>query len=432
MKSFDYEPVFNKTVLENGVRVITESHPFCRGVCAGITLDLGTRDEPDDMSGAAHFVEHMVFKGTETRDAYQISRSLEAVGGELNAYTSREQTCFHSISLKEHLPLALDVLTDLMSNATFDVGDVKKERDVITQEIRMSSDQTDDYIYDVFFENVYKGHPLSRSILGTPKTLGAMSRGKIFDFYNRRYHGQNMIVSVAGSVDHSEVVDLVRRTLSLRRKPFQAPPRRRPVFSTFAKAINRPGEQSHLLLGLPSCGVRDPLRFASYIFNAALGGGMTSKLYQKVREQAGLAYSVFSHTQPFDECGLLLLYAGTSNAHLNKVLGTFFRELERFYKKGLSVSEVEFFKRQVIGGYILESDDLENRMNSLAFSESAFGENRTVEQVIREIEKVTPDHVLAYIRKYCDLNRLGLLAMGDLNEVRTEKELKKHLSARKR
>ncbi len=427
MKSFEYEPLFKKTILDNGVRVITEHHPFCRGVSAGITLDLGTRDEPDAMSGAAHFVEHLVFKGTETRDAYEIVKSLEAVGGELNAYTTREQTCFHSTSLKEHLPLALDVLTDLMSNATFDVGDVKKEREVIIQEIKMSADQTDDYIYDVFFANVYKGHDLARSILGTPKTLSQMTRGKIFDFYNRRYHGQNMIVSVAGHVDHDSVVDIIQRTLSLRRKPFQAAVRKRPQFTNFAKAIARPGEQVHFLMATPSCSVKDNLRFASYIVNAALGGGMTSRLYQKVREQAGLSYSVFSHIQPFADSGLMMLYAGTSAQHLKKVMGIILKEMERFYKKGLSVNEIEFFKRQVIGGYILECDDLENRMNSIAFSEMTFGENRTVDYVIQEIEKVTPEQIHTYVKRYFDLNKLGLLVMGDCNEERVTRELKKYM-----
>ena len=427
MKSFEYEPVFKKTILDNGVRVVTEHHPYCRGVSAGITLDLGTRDEPAEMSGAAHFVEHLVFKGTETRDAYEIVKSLEAVGGELNAYTTREQTCFHSTSLKEHLPLALDVLTDLMSNATFDVGDVKKEREVIIQEIKMSSDQTDDYIYDVFFANVYKNNDLSRSILGTPKTLNSMSRSKIFDFYNRRYHGHNMIVSVAGHVEHEFVVDLVRRTLSLRRKPFQAPLRKSPQFTNFAKAITRPGEQVHFLMSTPSCGVKDPLRFASYIVNAALGGGMTSRLYQKVREQAGLSYSVFSHIQPFADTGLMMLYAGTSAEHLKKVMSIILKEVERFYKKGLTVSELDFFKRQVIGGYILESDDLENRMNSIAFSEMTFGENRSVDYVIQEIEKVTPDQIQTYVKRYFDLNKLGLLVMGDCNEDRVTRELKKYI-----
>ena len=187
MRAFEFEPVFNKTVLDNGVRVITEHHPSSRLVCAGVFVDLGTRDEPDDMVGAAHFVEHMVFKGTETRDAYEISKSLEAVGGDLNAYTSREQTCFHATALKEHLPLCLDVLTDLMCNAQFDQQDFRKEREVILQEINMSNEQAEDAIFDMSFELSFKGHELGRAILGSEKTLQSITRKKLFDFLVKKF-----------------------------------------------------------------------------------------------------------------------------------------------------------------------------------------------------------------------------------------------------
>lgn len=428
MKTFEYEPIFNKTVLENGVRVLTEHHPYSRGVTSGIMLDLGTRDEPADMSGAAHFVEHMVFKGTETRDAYEIVKSLEAVGGDLNAYTTREQTCFHSTTLKEHLPLALDVLTDLMSNATFDPADLKKEREVILQEIKMAGDQVDEHIYDVFFENIYKGSDLARSILGTPKTLAGISRSKIFDFYSRRYHGQNMIVSVAGHVDHEEVVGLIRRTLRARKKTFTPAPRKRPTFKSFAKAINKPGEQVHFLMGTPSCSMKDELRYAAYIVNAAIGGGMTSRLYQKVREKAGLSYSVYSHIQPFSDSGLFMLYAGTSSQNLSKVKGIILKELESVYKKGLSANELEFFKRQIMGSYILECDDVDSRMNSIAMNEIAFGQSRQVDNTLRDLEAVTIEDVHTYVKRYLDLEKLGLLVMGDCNEDKVSRELEKHLS----
>ncbi len=428
MKTFEYEPIFNKTVLDNGVRIVTEHHPYCRGVTSGIMLDLGTRDEPEDISGAAHFVEHMVFKGTETRDAYEIVKSLEAVGGDLNAYTTREQTCFHSTTLKEHLPLALDVLTDLMSNATFDLNDLKKEREVIIQEIKMAGDQVDEHIYDVFFENVYKGSDIARSILGTQKTLSQITRGKIYDFYSRRYHGQNMIVSVAGHVDHAQVVDVISRTLRARKKTFTHGPRKRPVFKSFAKAYNRPGEQVHFLMATPSCSIKDELRYAAYIVNAAVGGGMTSRLYQKVREKAGLSYSVYSHLQPFDDCGLFMLYAGTSSQHLSKVKGIILKELETLFKKGLSASELDFFKRQVMGSYILECDDVDNRMNSIALNEITFGQPRQVDNTLRDLEAVSQEDVHTFVKRYFDLEKLGLLVMGDCNEDKVTRELEKHIS----
>jgi len=428
LKAFEYEPVYKKTILDNGVRILTEHHPSSRSVCAGIFVNLGTRDEPDDIVGAAHFIEHMVFKGTETRDAYEIARSLEAVGGELNAYTTREQTCFHATCLKEHLPLSLDVLSDLMSNAQFDANDFKKERDVILQEINMSADQHDDYIFDMAFEASFKGHELGRSILGTAKSLSTITRKKLVDFYNRRYQGPNMIVCVAGHVHHEEVVDMMARTLSLRRRPFQPPPRKKPTFKPFLKVLSKPAEQEHVLLALPSVSLRDKIRFESYIANTALGGSMTSRLYQRIREKQGLAYTVYSYIQPFSDSGLQMVYAGTSAKSLKKVLDSVVKEFTHLSKKGLSKSELEYYKRQVIGSLVLECDDIENRMNSLGYSEMAHGEYRSVDHAITDLQNVTVDSMNAYLKKYFDISRPGAIVVGNVNEARTEALIKSALS----
>ncbi len=419
MKAFEFEPLYNKTVLENGVRIITEHHPSSRAVCAGIFVDQGTRDEPEDIIGAAHFVEHMVFKGTETRDAYEIARSLEAVGGDLNAYTTREQTCFHATSLREHLPFSLDVLSDLMSNSQFETNDFKKERDVIIQEIHMSTDEYDDFIFDLAFENAFKGHELGRSILGTPKTLQQITRRKLIDFYTRRYQGHNMLVCVAGHVNHEEVVRLMSRTLNLRRRPFQAPPRKRPVYRSFQKVLSRPSEQLHVLVTLPSVSVRDRNRFESYLANAALGGGMTSRLYQKVREKMGIAYTVYSYLQPFYDTGIQTIYAATATKNMRRMFGVIVREIESLARKGLSRAELDYYRTQVIGSLVLESDDIENRMNSIGYSEMIFGENHTVDQTIQELQKVTVDSLNLYLKKYFDIRRAGAILIGDINEDRT-------------
>ncbi len=418
MKAFEFEPLYNKTVLDNGVRIITEHHPSSRAVCAGIFVDQGTRDEPEDIIGAAHFVEHMVFKGTETRDAYEIARSLEAVGGELNAYTTREQTCFHAIGLREHLPLSLDVLSDLMSNAQFETNDFKKERDVIIQEIHMSQDEYDDCIFDLAFENAYKGHELGRSILGTPKSLEHITRRKLMDFYTRRYQGHNMLVCVSGHVNHEEVVQLMSRTLNLRRRHFQAPPRRRPLFRPFQKVLSRPSEQLHVLVALPSVSVRDRQRFESYLANAALGGGMTSRLYQKVREKLGIAYTVYSYLQPFYDTGIQTVYSATSPRHMKRILSVIVREIESLARRGLSRAELDYYRTQVIGSLVLESDDIDNRMNAIGYSEMIFGEYRTVDQTIQELQKVTVESLNAYLKKYFDISRAGAILIGDLNEDR--------------
>lgn len=424
MKAFEVDPIFQKTVLSNGVRILTEHHPSCRSVSAGIFVDMGTRDEPEDMVGAAHFIEHMVFKGTETRDAYEIAKSLEAVGGDLNAYTSREQTCFHSTSLKEHLPLSLDVLTDLMSNAQFDVVDLRRERDVVLQEISMTAEQIDEYIFDIAFENAFRGHELGRSILGTPQTLKGMTRKKVLDFYNRRYQGENMIVCVAGHVVHQEVVDMVQRTLSFRRKPFHAPARKKPTPKTFTKVINKTSEQEHVLVTMPAISVRDKTRFDGYIVNAALGGGMTSRLYQKIRENKGYAYTIYSYLQSFSDSGLQMIYAATSGKHLQSVLAAIAKEVVLMQKRGLTKSELEYYKRQVIGSLILESDDIENRMNSIGYNEMVLGGQRTVDMTIQDLESVTVDSVNQYLKKHFDVSRAGVIVVGSSHEDRLKKYIR--------
>ncbi len=427
MKAFEFEPLFNKSILDNGVRILTEHHPSSRAVCAGIFVDQGTRDEPEDIIGAAHFVEHMVFKGTETRDAYEIARSLEAVGGELNAYTTREQTCFHATSLREHLTLSLDVLSDLMSNAQFETNDFKKERDVIIQEIHMSQDEYDDYIFDLVFENAYKGHELGRSILGTPKTLEQITRRKLMDFYTRRYQGHNMLVCVAGHVNHEEVVQLMSRTLNLRRRTVLAPPRKRPAYRTFQKVLSRSSEQLHVLVALPSVSVKDKQRFESYLANAALGGGMTSRLYQKVREKLGIAYTVYSYLQPFYDTGIQTIYSATSPRHMKRILSVIFREIESLARRGLTRAELDYYRTQVIGGLVLESDDIDNRMNAIGYSEMIFGENRTVDQTIQELQKVTVESMNAYLKKHFDIQRASAILIGDINEDRASNYLTRSL-----
>lgn len=422
------ESSFRKTVLSNGIRVLTESHPLTRTACSGIFVDLGTRDEPEGLEGAAHFVEHLVFKGTRRRSAYQIARTLEAVGGDLNAFTTRENTCFHATTLSEDVHLAMDVLSDLVSGARFTPLDFEKERQVIHQEIDMSMDNLEEYIFDLYFEEAYRGHSLGRSILGTPKSLMGMSRRSLLEFYQRRYQGRDLIVSVAGSVDHDDVVERVESILGRsRRRPPPRPARTKPKARGFIRALQRPSEQVHILLGLPSCPFRDSHRFESYIVNALLGGGMTSRLYRKVRESRGLAYSVYSYLHSFTDSGLLMVYVGTSPENLQKVIRILKSELESLKEKGIKRSELNLYERQVKGGIIMGAEDMENRMNSLAVNDMVFGHYRSVERVLSDISEISLDSVNKYIDRYFDLSKMGVLVVGDVDAAKTEKWLRQEL-----
>ncbi|MCB0364372.1 MAG: insulinase family protein [Bdellovibrionaceae bacterium] len=417
MTAFDFQPVFKKTTLDNGVRVVTEHHPFSRATSAAVYVDLGTRDEPKHLNGAAHFVEHLVFKGTKERSAFEIAKSLEAVGGELNAYTSREYTCFHATSLREHMSLSLDVLVDLATQAVFAEEEFGKEREVIEQEIDMSADLLEEYIFDLYFEHAYKGHSLGLPILGTRQSLHSMTRNSLFDFYDSRYGGKNLLVSVAGDVDHDRVLELVEKSLSQTRSKVETPKRDIPRVEPFSSVIHRPSEQIHLLAGMPSGSFVDPRRFEAYIVNALLGGGMTSRLYQKVREEQGLVYSIYSYLHTFTDSGLIMVYAGTSAKNAPVVLQNMAEEMKRLRKEGMTQEDLDFFKTQVKGTILLGADDIENRMNSIAVNEMIFQRYRPVEEIVEEIDRISVDSIREYIDDNFKPENRGVMVMGDVDEA---------------
>ncbi len=421
------EPLFKKTQLENGVRVLTESHPLNRAVCAGVFVDRGTRDEPEGLYGAAHFIEHLVFKGTRDRSGFEIAKSLEAVGGDLNAYTTREYTCFHTMSLSEHLGVSLDVLSDLVTNGLMREKDFENERKVILSEADMSREQLDDWIFDLLFEGCYRGHPLGRSILGDRESLLNMSRLRLKKYYADVYRGGHVIVAVAGNVQHDAVVEQVRQcmTLNVSHKKDPSVPRTQPQERNFRKMITKPAELAHILMSWPACSYTEDLRFEGYIVNAALGGGMTSRMYQSLREERGLTYSVYSALQSFTDCGLLTIYAATARSKTAEALRLLKSEVELMVEKGVQESELHFYKTQIKGQILLGADDMENRMNSLGVNEMIFGTYRPVDQVIAEIEAVSLQSVRKYLDRFLKSCDLKAILLGDVATKSIENQLSK-------
>ena len=423
MKAFDHPPEFKKSTLSHGVRLLTEHHKYSRSTSMGMFIDLGTRDEPEGLIGIAHFVEHILFKGTKTRNAYDIVKALEAVGGEINAFTSRENTCFHTSTLREDLGLSIDILSDIISNSQFTEDDFRKEREVVLQEIDMSVDQLDEYIFDLYFQKAFQGNNLSHPILGTPESLQALTPENVRHFYRSRYGGPNLIISVAGHVSHQEVLEDIQKRLP-HTPPHTSHPfereatshRLRPEFHAFKEFIHRPSEQVHTLIGLPSSSYKDNTRFESYIVNALLGGGMTSRLYQKIREQKGLAYSVYSYLHSFSDSGLIMVYTATSEEHVLQVMDLIKQEMTLLKKEGVCQEALDFFKKQVIGNIVLGADDVDNRMNSLAVNEMIFGEYRSVDKVIAEVERVSIESIQKYLEQYFDLDKLGIMLMGPVDK----------------
>lgn len=411
---------FKKSELSNGIRVVSELHPGSRAVSISIWVLTGTRDESPEVAGISHLLEHLVFKGTKTRSAYQIAKSLEALGGELNAYTTREYTCYHALVLKDHWEKALDVLSDLVSNMHLNKKEFELEKSVILQEIAMSEDSHEDLIYDFFYEQVYGAHPLGRTILGTPKSIAMMKQSQVMNYYKKTYSGKNIIVSAAGCLDHDDLMAGIEKRLGPKKKLALKNTRKIPKWLKRRHVVEKQAEQVHMLLGFPTASFQDEYRFEAVITNTLLGGGMTSKLYQSVREKRGLVYTIHSSLNTHIDSGMLTIYAGTEVKNARKVGDLISKEFQKLRKQGVSKHDVEMFKTQVIGSILLSSDDIENRMTSLAVNEIVFGHYRSVESVIEEIKEVSFDSVNHYIRNEIDLNKTsGVLLGPDVDNLKS-------------
>lgn len=403
---------FKKTDLKNGIRVVSELHSESRAVSIGIWVTTGTRDEKSDEAGISHFLEHLVFKGTKTRSAFQIAKSLEALGGELNAFTTREYTCYHALMLKDHWLKGMDVLSDLVSNMHMTRADFALEKSVILQEIAMGDDNLEELAYDIYLEEALPKHPLGRPILGNVASVSKMTQKKIQSYYKEKYSGQNIIVSAAGNIDHQELVDAVEKYLGAKTKRRFYQNRTRPKARVFRRVLEKPSEQLHVLLGLPCATFKDKNRFEAFIVNALLGGGMTSKLYQSVREKRGLVYSIYSTLNTFDDFGMINIYSSCDPKNMKAVVKNISSELKRVRKQGVTDSDLEMFKTQVNGSVLLGADDIENRMQSIAVNEMVFKKYKPVDAIVDEINSVTSKSVHQFIDKYMDLDQVSALLIG--------------------
>ncbi|MCB0378853.1 MAG: insulinase family protein [Bdellovibrionales bacterium] len=405
---------FKKTVLDNGIRVLSEDHADSRCVVVGYWIESGTRYESPQQVGISHLLEHMVFKGTEKYSAFELARCLEAVGGDINAFTAREHTCFHTTSLSEHMDMSVDVLSQLTAFAKFEPAELEKEKRVVQQEILMAADDLEEYAYDLFFEKVYPNHPLGYQILGSLDSVGGMAIDDIQKYYDQHFQPQKLIVTAAGCVDHQELVRAVESHLAGKSWSQEVPPQALPApdLTTVRGLHVKDCEQYHILAGFPSCAYADENRFNGFVLNTTLGGGMTSKLYQRIREEKGLVYSIFSMLNTFTDSGLHTIYAGTERNHVEEVIDLILKELREIKMKGITEEEVQLYKTQAKGQIIIASEDIDSRMNSLAVNEMVFGKYREVDEVIADIEKVNRDSVMDYIQQKLDIDKMSLFVLG--------------------
>jgi predicted Zn-dependent peptidase len=389
--------VIRRTVLPGGLRVVTEQVPGARSAAVGVWVGVGARDETPALSGASHFLEHLLFKGTGTRSALDIAVAVDNVGGDLNAFTSREHTCYYAHVLGEDLPMAVELVCDVVTDAVIAPPDVESERGVILEEIAMRDDDPSDLVGDLFGEALFGSTPLGRPVIGDIATIETLRRDQIAGYYKRRYKPDNMVVAVAGAVDHTEVVRRVRTAFGSRldsdatpvppragTKPGRAPVRRIAV-------TDRPTEQANLVLGMSGLARGDDRRYALGVLNNALGGGMSSRLFQEIREKRGLAYSVYSFSSQYAGAGQFGVSVGCHPGKVPEVLAIAREQLARVAEHGVSDAEVARGQGQSRGGLVLGLEDNSSRMSRIGKGELAHGEVLTVDDVLARIAAVTPE-----------------------------------------
>jgi predicted Zn-dependent peptidase len=415
-----------RTVLPGGLRVVTEQVPGMRSAAFGIWVAVGSRDERPSLHGASHFLEHLLFKGTRKRDALEISSVMDAVGGEMNAFTAKEYTCYYARVLDEDLPLAVDVVSDLVLSSVVTSDDVEVERGVILEEIAMHDDEPGDAVHDALAGALWGDSPLGRPVIGTVESIEALSRPAIAGFYRRRYDLPHMVVSAAGSVDHDRLLRLVEQAFAERLTGDAAPAPLRttgPAPAAAARVVvqERSTEQAHVVLGTSALRRDDPRRFALSVLSGALGGGMSSRLFQSVREERGLAYSVYSYTDAHADTGLFGVYAGCSPSRVGQVLDLVRAELAAVAERGVTDEEVRRAQGGLRGAMVLGLEDSGARMTRLGKSELVHEEVLGPEQVLERISAVTPDDVREVARDVLSRPRslavLGPHGSADLQEA---------------
>jgi predicted Zn-dependent peptidase len=412
-------------VLPNGLLVLSEAMPNIRSVSMGVWLASGSRDEPLELNGISHFVEHMVFKGTTTRNARQFAREVDSIGGNLDAFTSKENICFNIKVLDENIAPALDLLTDLVLHPTFTPEDIAREQGVILEEIKMDEDSPDYLVHETFTQNFWKGHALGRPTLGTVKSVSSFTQPAVFDFYANRFTPRNMVFSAAGHLDHDDFVAQVAEQFSGLGASSGTPPGKHAAPATFATITlkrKKSLEQVQLCLGVPAPPVDSPARYAMYLLNSMLGSGMSSRLFQTIREDRGLAYSIYSEASPFRDTGALSIYAGTSVEKTPEVIRLTLDELRRLKEETVHEAELRRAKDQLKSNIVLGLESSSSRMSNLARQEMYFGRFFAVDEITAEVEAVTAAEIQMLARQLFLPEAIALTVLGNLGPLDVTRE----------
>ena len=413
------------TTLSNGLLVLTERMSHLRSVSMGVWIDSGSRDEAPEVNGISHFLEHMVFKGTTTRSASQFAREVDSIGGNLDAFTGKETVCFNIKVLDENVPAALDLLTDLVLHPTFDPEDLAKEQGVILEEIKMDEDNPDYLVHELFTQNFWKGDALGRPILGTARTVSSFTQQIVFDEYARRFTPANMLFTAAGNLDHDIFVAEIEAAFtslsasSSEKLPRFPAPRSFPHITLKNK---KSLEQVQFCLAVEALSMDHPDRYTAYLLNSILGGGMSSRLFQSIREDRGLAYSIYSEMNPFRDTGSLAVYAGCAPAKTREVLTLTLAEFTRLKQEPVTAEELKRAQDQIKGNMVLGLESSSSRMSNLARQQMHFGRFYSIDEIISEVERVTPADIQHLANKLLHGDRLALTLLGNLGQLKITRE----------
>jgi predicted Zn-dependent peptidase len=412
-----------RQVLPNGLTILTEKMDHIRSVSIGIWVKSGSRHEDPNVNGISHFVEHMVFKGTSSRSAEDIARQVDSIGGNMDAFTGKETICFNVKVLDEHLPVAVDILSDMVLHPIFDVNEITRERGVILEEIKMDEDNPDYLVHEIFTQNFFKGHPLGKPILGTKETVRRFDQEAIWGYYGGKFSPGNMIISAAGNLNHQEFVDLLRQRFE--QLPVgsngwhDTPPK---INSRIILRNKKALEQVQICVGVPSYSISHERRYVTYILNTLLGGGMSSRLFQNVREKQGLVYSIFSELNPFRDTGMLSVYAGTSRESAPKVVQSIVHEFRELKTVPISEEELKRAKDQLKGSLMLSLESSTARMSNLARQEMYYDHFFSMDEIIDRIQAVTVEDLLQSANELFQPQLIAVTVLGNLNGLKITRD----------
>lgn len=408
--------MYKKEILDNGIRVVTEIIPHVRSASLGIWVDVGSRDEAPAENGISHFIEHMLFKGTRKRSARDIAIEMDSMGGELNAFTSKEGTTYYVKVLDEHLPRAVDLLSDIFNHSVFDPKEIDRERKVILEEIKMVEDTPDDLVHELLYETVWRGNPLGQPVLGSRKTVGGLTRENVKDYLAKYYRPSNIVISAAGKFDRNRLIDMLNDSFGGRKK--NSPPKNSvPVaFNKDMKVSSRKLEQAHICIASEGLPYNHKDRFGIYAMNTLLGSSMSSRLFQEIREKRGLAYSVYSYLTSMKDTGLLVIYTGVSPSKAPSVVKLISKEIKKIRKDGVTVEELDKVKEQLKGNVVLAMENTYNRMSQLAKQELYLDRHYTIDEVLDQINQVNKEQVEGIVKTVFKEGRMALTALGPITK----------------